>query len=109
MQMILMLLVAANPVIFHDVTAESRVTFVHDMGKSGERMMVETMGSGGGFIDFDNDGDLDLYLVNGAPLPGYRPQYGHADFPELVRVGNIRADGRLVSYLNTGGVEWHTD
>ena len=34
--------------------------------------MVETMGSGGGFIDYDNDGDLDIVLVNGAPLPGYR-------------------------------------
>ncbi len=45
----------------------------------------------------------------GEPLPGYRPLYGHPGFPDLVRIGNIRERGELVSYLNTGGVEWHTD
>lgn len=45
----------------------------------------------------------------GVPLPGYRPQYDHPDFPDLVRIGNICERGEPVSYLNTGGVEWHTD
>ena len=57
--------------MFRDIATSAGITFVHDMGRSGQKMMVETMGSGGGFIDYDNDGDLDVYLINGAPLPGY--------------------------------------
>src|SRR5215475_8941523 len=62
---------AAGQPTFRDITRRAGIDFTHDMGLSGQKMMVETMGSGGGFVDLDNDGDLDLYLVNGAPLPGY--------------------------------------
>ncbi len=65
-------LLAAFPA-FRDVASSAGITFVHDMGKSGEWMMVETMGAGGGFLDYDNDGDPDLYLLNGARLPGAKP------------------------------------
>ena len=62
----------ASHIVFKDVATESGITFVHDMGRSGVKYMVETMGSGGGFVDYDGDGDPDIYLLDGAPMPGYK-------------------------------------
>ena len=45
----------------------------------------------------------------GVPLPPYRPQFSVPGFPEVVQIGNIRENGQLTSYLNRGGIEWHTD
>ena len=45
----------------------------------------------------------------GEPLPPYRPQFSVPGFPEVVQIGNIRENGQLISYLNRGGIEWHTD
>ncbi len=56
---------------FVDRAAESGLDFVHFNGMSGELYFLETMGSGGALVDYDNDGDLDVYLVQGAMLgPG---------------------------------------
>ncbi len=65
--------VGAAPVTpwFEDVTAEAGLIFAHRHGGSGRRYLVETMGSGGGFLDFDGDGWLDVYLLQGRPLPGF--------------------------------------
>ncbi|MDE0010083.1 MAG: CRTAC1 family protein [Candidatus Poribacteria bacterium] len=52
--------------IFIDVTDSAGITFVHTDGRSGARLFNEFLGSGGGFFDYDGDGDLDIYLVNGA-------------------------------------------
>ena len=53
--------------IFQDVTAKAGITFVHTSGATPEKHMVETFGSGLAWIDFDNDGFVDLYFVSGAP------------------------------------------
>ncbi|HLE70530.1 MAG TPA: CRTAC1 family protein [Vicinamibacteria bacterium] len=69
----ILLALAASPsgeIRFEDVTASRGIAFVHYNAATEEKYMVETMGSGGGFFDFDLDSDLDVYLVNGAPLPG---------------------------------------
>ena len=47
--------------------------------------------------------------VLGEPLPPYRPQYSAPGHPEIVEIGNIRDGDNVVTYLNRGGVEWHTD
>ncbi|MBM3777298.1 MAG: CRTAC1 family protein [Acidimicrobiia bacterium] len=52
-------------VTFTDVTAAARVTFTHNSGRSGNKYLPETLGSGGAFLDFDGDGRLDILLVNG--------------------------------------------
>ena len=53
---------------FVDVSAEVGLKFVHDNGMSGERYFSEHTGSGAALFDYDNDGDLDLYLVQGGGL-----------------------------------------
>ena len=53
---------------FRDVTDAMKLDFRHVNGFSAERRLVETMGSGGALFDFDNDSDLDLYLVQGNSL-----------------------------------------
>ena len=50
---------------FVDVALDLGLAFTHVGGHSPEKYIVETTGSGGGFLDFDNDGWLDIYLVNG--------------------------------------------
>ena len=53
---------------FTDIAAEAGLRFTHANGMTGRRSFVEMMGSGGGWLDYDNDGDLDAYLVQGAPV-----------------------------------------
>ena len=56
-----------GPVLFVDVTHQAGLdTWTHRMGTPEKRFIIETDGSGVGLLDYDNDGWLDIYLVNGS-------------------------------------------
>lgn len=53
-----------------DVTARSQISFVHSTGSSGKRYIIETVVAGLALFDYDADGYLDIYFLNGRSLPG---------------------------------------
>ena len=59
-------LCSAAAIQFVDVTEEAGIDFHHVNGAEGAFHLPETLGAGGAFFDADNDGFLDIYLVNSA-------------------------------------------
>jgi len=53
-----------------DATGNAGINFVHTDGGSGHQYLVELMVAGLALLDYDRDGWIDIYLLNGAPLPG---------------------------------------
>lgn len=58
-----------------DVTAAAGLHFIHNTGAYGEKFLPETMGPGCAFIDYDNDGWLDILIANGTDWPGHVRQH----------------------------------
>jgi hypothetical protein len=68
------LLRGSEPGLFEEVPASrSGITWVHDNAMSPERYLPETLGPGCAFLDYDNDGWMDIYLVNSGPSDFYKP------------------------------------
>src|SRR5215510_2959124 len=64
----------AKPVFVAVPPSESKITWVHDNGRSELRQLPETCGGGGLFFDYDNDGWMDIYLVNSGPSDFFTPK-----------------------------------
>ena len=62
--------VADAPVVFTDVTAVAGIDFVETVGDNRMTNIVESTGAGCGFVDYDGDGWLDIYLVSGCWTQG---------------------------------------
>ena len=99
---------AAPEPIFVDRAREWGLDFVHFNGMSGEYYYPEMIGAGGALVDYDGDGDLDVYLVQGAMLgPGktladatVEPQGPLPPADRLFRNDGVRRpDGTLVPHF----------
>lgn len=80
--------------------AEAGIDFVHVTGAAGDKWMPETMGSGGGFVDYDGNGHLDIFLVNGCEWTDRDHAQGGAT-PALYR--NL-GDGRFENVTEAAGL-----
>ena len=90
-------------VTFTDIAAAAGINFVHDNAGTPEKYLIETMGAGCAWIDFDQDGFMDLYLVNGAATKIYSPKQplrsalfrnkGDGTFTDVTQSAGVGAEG----------------
>lgn len=93
--------------VFFDATESTGLDFLHDNGATGELYTPEIMGPGGALLDYDRDGDLDVYIVQGHRLGAntrdsvravdrlYRNDLLEADGSTGLRLVDVTASARL--------------
>jgi enediyne biosynthesis protein E4 len=87
------------PLRFTDVTAAAGIVFRHEAGATGKKWYPETMGTGGGFFDYDGDGLMDILLVNGRRWAGERQS------PEsTMRLYRNLGDGTFADVTESAGL-----
>ncbi|HQR38693.1 MAG TPA: CRTAC1 family protein [Blastocatellia bacterium] len=84
--------------VFTETADAAGLRFAHANGASGRWYMPEIVGSGGGFLDYDNDGWLDAYLVQCGPLPGAADQT-----PNPNRLFHNNGDGTFTDVTEASG------
>ncbi len=98
----------ATPGRFVDVTQRLGVNFQHQASHTSKKYLPETMGSGVALFDYDNDGRLDIFFVNGAPLSDPTPK---GIIPQKTgpkywnRLYHQKADGTFEDVTEKAGVQ----
>jgi hypothetical protein len=92
---------APSPIRFEEVAARSGLQFAANSCPTPNKNQPETMVSGVGLIDYDNDGFLDIYFVNGAAIPSLKkesPKYYN-------RLYHNNRDGSFTDVTDKAGVQ----
>jgi enediyne biosynthesis protein E4 len=92
----------SGPIEFVDVTAQAGIHFKHNTGAFGKKYLPETMGSGVCFIDYDNDGWQDIFLVNSMDWPEHK---SGKSFPALYHNNH---DGTFTDVTREAGLAVET-
>jgi hypothetical protein len=93
--------VDSGPIVFQDVAKQAGLTsWRHVMGTEETRFILDTIGSGVALLDYDNDGWLDIYLVNGST---YDAMSGKATPPHAALFHNNH-DGTFTDVAEKAGV-----
>lgn len=83
---------------FADITRSAGIRFVHNNGAFGKKYLPETLGPGVAFIDYNNDGYQDIFIVNGTRWPGHP---GLVTTPRLYRNNH---DGTFTDVTRQAGL-----
>ena len=89
----------ANGVQFVDVTSEAGIRFDHERAASADKLLVEIMGAGCAWLDYDQDGFLDAFFVNSGRTPLFRP----AVVPQPALYRN-NGDGTFSDVTHSSGI-----
>ena len=90
---------AKGPIRLRDVTRRTGIGFRHTDGSSGRRYIIEAMSAGLALFDYDGDGLVDVYFLNGAPLPGTQ-----VDVPPRNALYRNEGDWRFTDVTEEAGV-----
>jgi len=99
--------VAPSPIQFDDVTARSGIHFRNEPSKTSRKYLPESMVGGVAMIDYDGDGKLDLYFVNGAALADPMPKGKQPDKTDpryWNRLYRNNGDGTFTDVTERAGV-----
>src|SRR5580700_7519099 len=105
------------PILVHftDVREKAGITFLQDATATEEKYYLETMGTGVGWIDYDQDGLMDLFFVQSAATDLYKPSHplrsalyhnnvgGNGHYGQGVAVGDFDNDGYPDLYVTGYG------
>jgi hypothetical protein len=100
----------ANLPTFSDVTSKAKVGFKNEASHTGQKYLPETMGGGVAILDYDNDGRMDLFFVNGAALQdpmssGSLPDKSDPRYWD--RLYHNNGDGTFTDVTESAGVKGH--
>jgi hypothetical protein len=90
---------SASTVTFRDITQRAGIHFVHNNAAFGKKYLPETMGPGVAFIDYDNDGWPDIFIVNGMDWPG------HASKHSTPKLYHNNHDGTFTDVTHKAGLD----
>ena len=88
---------------FTDQTQAAGIHFKHTNGASKQKYLPETMGAGGLFFDYNNDGHLDIYLVNSGTLSSDAQSTRHVNHSDLLYRNN--GDGTFTDVTVEAGLQ----
>ena len=95
---------AVQDPVFSDQTAAAGITYHNVFGGPEKHFILESHGSGAAFYDHDGDGDLDLYIANGATFDTYRDRTGPGN--ELYRNQGDGTFAEIARQADVGDAGW---
>ena len=105
----------AIPVRYTDVRESAKITFQQDSTQTEEKYYLETMGTGVAWIDYDQDGLMDLYFVQSAATDLYKPSHpirsalyhnnGDGTFTDVTEKAGVGGEGHYGQGVAVGDID----